>query len=194
MFKLPPVYLPVLLLLIATVGCGPSQAPPTASSGGDAVGHDHDGHDHGDGDGHDDGAHGHEGHDHESLGPNGGHVLVVGDEAYHVEWMHDDESGKVTAILLDSEMKNEVATTSDVVTITVTIGDGEPRTYRLAAIDQSDDTPPKASRFELTEPALTTALGIGEGVQVVLHVEIDDQVFDVPIEHEAHDDHAGHNH
>ena len=196
MFKLPPIYLSILLLLIATVGCGPNQAPPTASSGGDAVGHDHDGHDHSadEGEGHDHDAHGHEGHDHEALGPNGGHVLVVGDEAYHVEWMHDDESGTVTAILLDSEMRNEVATKADFLTITVTIGDGEPRTYRLAAVDQSDDTPPKTSRFELTEPALTTALGIGEGVRVVLHVEIDDQVFDVPIEHEAHDDHAGHNH
>jgi hypothetical protein len=188
MFKLNPVYLSLLVLLVATIGCGPSANPGSGSPGSDAVSDDHSGHDH-DHEGHD-----HEGHDHEALGPNGGHILVVGEEAYHIEWMHDDESGKVTAILLDREMKDEVPTTADVMTIEVTIGDGEPRTYELAAVDQSEDTPPKASRFELTEPALITALGIGEGVQVVLGVEIDGETFDVPIEHEAHDEHAGHNH
>ncbi len=191
MFKLRLIYLPVLLTLIATIGCGPGQDSPTTPNADADVGDSsHDGHDH---DAHDDG-HDHDGHNHEALGPNGGHVLVVGDEAYHVEWIHDDKAGKVTAILLDSEIKDEVTTSAEVVTIEVTIGSAEPREYELLAVDQSDDTPPRASRFELTEPALITALGIGEGVQVVLGVEIDGQAFSVPIEHEAHDEHAGHQH
>ena len=182
MTTLQTIHLSVLLALVAVLGCGPDQDPT----------HDHDtdsGEAHTSHAGGDDDAHA--GHDHAALGPNEGHVVVLGDEEYHIEWLHDDDAGKITAILLDGEMKEEVTTTAEVVTVEVTIGDAEPRKYDLLAVDRSDDEPPRASRFELTEPALVTALMMGEGVQVVLHVDVDGQTYSAPVEHEAD---CGHDH
>lgn len=163
-----------LLALVAVMGCGPQDPAhdPDTDTGGAQTSHT----------GHDDRA---------ALGPNEGHVVVLGDEEYHLEWLHDDDAGKVTAILLDGEIKEEVTTTAEVVTVEVTIGDAEPLKYDLLAVNRSDEEPPRASRFELTEPALITALKIGEGVKVVLHVQVDDQTYSVPVEHEAD---CGHNH
>ena len=179
MTKTQAARLSVLLALVAVLGCGPAQDPthdPDADTGGAHTGHDHDAH---------------AGHDHAALGPNEGHVVVLGDEEYHIEWLHDDDAGKFTAILLDGQMKDEVTTAAEVVTVEVTIGDAEPIKYDLPAVNRSDEQPPRASRFELTEPALITALKIGEGVKVVLHVQVDDQAYSVPLEHEAD---CGHNH
>ncbi len=172
MTKKQTTRLSVLLALVAVLGCGPQDAAhdPDTDTGGAHAGHDHDAH---------------AGHDHAALGPNEGHVVVLGDEEYHLEWLHDDDAGKVTAILLDDEIKEEVTTTAEVVTVEVTIGDAEPLKYDLLAVNRSDEEPPRASRFELTEPALITALKIGEGVKVVLHVQVDDQTYSVPVEHEA---------
>jgi hypothetical protein len=174
------VHTGVLLVLAVVWGCGPAPTE-TAHEHSDgthaAAGHAGHDHDHGD-------------HDHESLGPHEGHVLELGEEQYHAEWLHDDETGKVTVILLDSEIEEEVGTTAESVTISVAIGQSDQRQYVLPAVNRSDEDPPKASRFELVEPALITALQIGEGVEAVLQVEIDGQTFSATIEHEAH----GHEH
>jgi hypothetical protein len=163
--------LPLSFVLLVALGCGSQPAPdpaPGANSHTDA--HDHS----------------QCAHNHEELGPNGGHVLMLGEEQYHAEWVHDDEAGKVTVILLDAEAKEEVNTTAEAVTIDVKVLDAEPRQYSLAATNRNEEDPPRASRFELTEPALITAMKIGEGVEAVLNVEIDGQPFSASIEHEAH--------
>jgi hypothetical protein len=182
MTKLQAARFFVLFLAFTVIGCSPGQDPNTDRDADSGDAHtSHDGHDH----------EAHAGHDHAALGPNEGHVVVLGDEEYHIEWLHDDDAGTVTAILLDGEMKEEVSTTADVVTVEVTIGDAEPRKYELPAVNRSDDQSPRASRFELTEPALITALKLGEGVKVVLHVEVDGKTYSAPVEHEAD---YGHNH
>src|SRR5688500_14491837 len=41
--------------------------------------------------------HGHaHAHSHADEGPNGGHLIELGNEEYHGEWLHDDDSGKLT--------------------------------------------------------------------------------------------------
>ena len=57
-------------------------------------------------------------HDHAHHGPHHGHLMEIGDEAYHAEWTHD-ESGKVTFYILDSDAKKEVPIAADEITIDV---------------------------------------------------------------------------
>jgi hypothetical protein len=56
--------------------------------------HDHAGHDH---------AHGH-GHDH--VAPHGGTLVVLGDEAFHLELVRDAEAGRLTVYVLDAHAEN----------------------------------------------------------------------------------------
>lgn len=167
-------------LLLGGCSAGSSDVtPPTPADSHDDHGHDH-GHSHG------------HGHDHESLGPNGGHVLAFGDEEFHAEWIHDDESGKLTVILLDKDAKQEITTSAESVTIEVKIGDSPSREYVLPAlVGEAPDA--GNSRFEVTKPPLITALKIGEGVEVTMHVELDGKPFSAKIEHHDHS-HHGHHH
>jgi hypothetical protein len=168
----------VFAMAMFTTGCGSKPKPPAVVG---PAAHDHSGHDHG--------------HHHEhATGPNGGHIVELGEEQYHAEWLHDDATGKVTIILLDGEMKKEVPTAAEAATITVTIGDGEPKVYSLPAVVAAEPATEGSgtSRFELIEPALITALTIGEGATAVLSIEIEGQPYSAKIEHHAHD--HGHKH
>lgn len=73
-------------LFAAVVGCGqPEQKPPVAKPDP-----------HGE----------HEEHHH--PGPHGGLVAAIGDHQNHLEWTHDEKSGKVQLIVLDADKKKEV--------------------------------------------------------------------------------------
>jgi len=151
--------------LLVMFGCEP---PAQSTSTGTA--HDH-GHDHGH-------------HDHADEGPNGGHLIELGDEQYHAEWLHDDDSGKVEVIILDGTAKQEVPVAADVVTITVDV-EGDQH-YALEPTNAENGL---ASRFEIVAPDLVTALKLGDGVEVTLDIEIDGTPFSSTIEHLDHDGH-----
>src|SRR5260221_6394376 len=98
-------------------------------------------------------AHDHE-HDHAHHGPHNGHLMEIGDEEYHAEWTHD-ESGKVTFYILDGEAKKEVPIAAEEIVIDVKIGDHQPVTYRLAAINPMDG---KSATFEIIDKQLLGVL------------------------------------
>ena len=155
-------------LPLAMIGCGPQPAGNKT----DEHGHDHD-HDHG--------------HDHAAHGPHEGHVLELGEEEYHAEWTHDDDSGKVTVYLFDHEIKQPAPTTAETVVIKVKVGETE-KEYLLEAIDRTTGEMPTATQFELVDKTLGTAL-ITEGTDATLAVEIGGKPYTAKIEHEDHDDH-----
>lgn len=166
-------------------GCNP---PPPSSTGGSGTtdSHDHDGHDH---TGHD------HAHDHAHHGPHGGDIMAIGEEQYHAEWTHDEE-GKITFYILDAEAKKEVPIAAEKVTIDVKIGDKDPITYELLAVNPSADEK-KTSQFEITDKEL---LGVIEGltpeakVSATLNVDINGTPFSQKIEKEAHDHDHAHEH
>jgi len=158
-----------ILVLLLVVGCQqpPSPPPPAARDV-----HQHEGE-------HD--------HDHGALGPHGGHVLVLGDEKYHAEWTHDDKNGEIVIYLLDADIKEDVATEAELITIATTIRD-EIQTYELAADNQGQADPPRASRFKITNPNLLTALKqAGSGVDAQVRVVIDGSLFRGTFENHDHD-------
>ena len=148
-----------ILALFLVLGCQESPSPPPSGPGEGQHPEDHHDHDHG------------------ALGPHGGHVLVLGDEQYHAEWTHDDKSGEIAIYLLDADIKEDVATTAELITIATTIRE-ETQTYELAADNQDQADPPRASRFKTTNPNLLTALKqAGSGVDAQVRVVIDGSLF-----------------
>lgn len=157
-------------------GCNP-QAPSSTNGSGATT----------DGDAHD---HDHAGHDHAHHGPHDGDIMMIGDEEYHAEWTHD-EKGKVTFYILDAEAKNEVPIAAERITIDVKIGEKDPATYELLAVNPSGDEM-KTAQFEIVDTNLEGALEfLSKGVVATLSVEIDGKPYQQKIEKEAHDhDHA----
>ncbi len=130
-------------------------------------------------------AHQHHGHAHSHAenGPHDGHLVEVGDEQYHIEWLHDDESGLVTVYVLDSEMEKEVPIEAPSLTIERTIGD-ETKRYELMPVDAESGS---TARFETTDKALIEALKLaGQGVEAKLFIDIGGQSFVADFKHEPH--------
>ncbi|MGE0759630.1 MAG: hypothetical protein AB7F89_04395 [Pirellulaceae bacterium] len=167
-------------------GCNsaPSGPPPDALP--ESV-HDHDdhGHDHG----HD---HAHA-HGHPETGPNGGHLVEFETEEFHAEWLHDDDSGKLTIFILDGPAKAVVPISADHVTIEKTIGD-KTESYQLAATDRpAGET--KGAKFEIVDKPLIEALKTaGQGVEARLTVDIEGRTFAGKFEHQDHGHSHGHKH
>ena len=133
-------------------------------------------------------------HSHAEEGPHGGHVVVLGDEAYHAEWLHDDASGQVTVFLLAADGKTDVRTTADALRIEVAIA-GAARQHALAAADRDQSVPATASRFEILDKPLVEALkAAGQGVDATIVVEIAGATYRGAIEHHEHGDAHGHAH
>ncbi len=128
--------------LTSLAGCEPAATPPTKTSpegasqpkSADA----HDDHDHD--------------HDHDHDAPHGGALVVVGDEAAHVEFVLDKETGKLTAYVLDDHAHEAVAVKHAELKIAVTIEkEGvefpEAKEVTLTAVDAKDGA---ASEFVAT--------------------------------------------
>lgn len=182
------------LALVACGGLAGCGGGDTSTGGGSSAtsAHDDHGHDHGDGHAHDDHgsgekAHDHA-HDHAAHGPHGGHIIELGEEEYHAEWKHDDESGKVTFYILDAEMKKEVPITASELVIETKVGENG-KEYKLAAVNPSEDFVPKASQFELEDKGLIVVLQAAghEGTEATLKVQINDKPYSAKIEHWGHD-------
>jgi hypothetical protein len=136
--------------------------------------------------GHSHGDHDHD-HDHGHGGAKGGHVMELGNEEYHVEWLDDEATGKIDVYVLDKDMKSLKVDTEKVV-IKTKVGDTA-KDYDLEPVDQTDG---KTDHFQTTDKTLVTILTtIGEATSATLDVTINGKPYSQAFEkHEEH----GHNH
>ena len=105
----------------------------------------------------------------------------MGEEEYHIEWTHDDDSGTVTIYVLDAEMKKVVKADSAKISTKIK----EPKNYDLEPVEQDGD-----SFFELKDGSLLATLStVGEGVSATIEVVIDGKTFT-----QAFTEHSGHKH
>lgn len=131
-------------------------------------------------------SHEHDHHHHDDHGPNGGHVLELGEEEYHAEWIYDEESGNVKIIILDGEMKKEVPIAATEVLIETKVA-GKDNAYKLAASNPTAGEKPTATRFEIEDKALVTALkAAGKGVTANFKADINGKLYSAKIEHHDH--------
>ena len=172
---------------VLLAGCGGSGGG-TAGAGKSGTGKANDAHDHA---GHDHAGHDHGGHSHAAHGPHGGHILEIGDEEYHAEWTHDDDSGLITVYVLDSSMKKEVPIPAKEIVIATKVA-GKEHSYSLAAVNPSEGDEPKSAMFQLDDKALVVALQAAgtPGTSATLKLEIGGKPFSV----EFKKDEGGHKH
>jgi len=125
-------------------------------------------------------------HDHSAEGPHGGHILALGEEAFHLEWLHDD-SGKLTFFLLDDHAKADVTTSASKITIKTTVKE-ELTSTDIPSIDQNADS---HHQFQIVNPVLLQQLElVGHGVTAQVIILIDDVPFTGEFEHMEHDGHV----
>jgi len=133
------------------------------------------------------------GHSHAAPGPEGGHILEIGDEEYHVEWIHDeDEPGVITFVVRDAMAKEEVPIAADKLIVEFTTGPEGAQLSRevdIPGVGQNADNP-KTARFELNDRIAVQNILSGEDVTAVLKLSIDGKQYEKEIEHHAH----GHGH
>jgi hypothetical protein len=163
----------VLACLIAGCGRTSSTLPTDQADGG---GHSHD-------------------LTHGQVGPHGGHLVELGDGQYHAEWLHEDETGRITLIILDDKPEDEVAIAAKQVLVDIGVG-GRRKSYPLEAVHTAEEEEKmKTSRFEIVSEELLVALKVGEGVSAILRVDVGGKTLTGQIEHHAHeDDGHGHHH
>ena len=158
------------LFSIFILACGPDASAPS-NDGSESANRSHD-----------------HGHDHGSEGPHGGHILGLGDEEFHLEWLHN-ESGKLTFYLLDAAAKADVSTAAKSIAITTTIID-ETATVTLNTTTPDGD---EHNKFEAIDPVLLERLKlVGHGVAASASVQIDGKQYTGEFEH--HDHGHGHSH
>jgi hypothetical protein len=129
-----------VVITLFVYGCGGS-APKTAH-------HDHD---------HD--------HDHAAPGPHGGHLIELGDEAFHGELTHNDPTHKVTVYLLDGAAKATPAATDLPAEVKLTvIHDKKPNDFTLK---KSAD-----GQYDVVDESLCTVIGGDFDVEITLAATI----------------------
>lgn len=132
-------------------------------------------------------AHDHHDHNHEAPGPHGGHLIELGDEAYHGELTHDDPTHKVTVYLLDgaattTPLSSELPTA---VTLSFTVeGKSKPIDYTLT---KSAD-----GRYDVTDEVLCTVLASEADLSAELRATIAGKEYSGTLEHHAHEGHHHH--
>lgn len=173
-------------LFALSAGCGATQAP-TSTAKAHTTGeekharHDHDADDH----------HDHDHHDHAELGPHGGQLVELGEEEFHAEIIHNDDTHAVSVYVLDGRAEDTVAIAAPSVTIEVDAG-GASRRFSLPAVHLGQDDATRTFCFEAVDEALCEALD-EEGSKSIVSVEIDGKSFSGAFAH-AHDHEHDHAH
>lgn len=75
-------------------------------------------------------------HGHEHIAPHGGEIVVLGNEAFHLELVHDRAAGRLTLYVLDGHMENFIRLPVPSLKLTCTI-DGKEQRLTLAAVAQA---------------------------------------------------------
>jgi hypothetical protein len=148
-----------------TAGSGSSPSPPIVDA--------HAGHNHGS-------------HSHPSEGPHHGDLVELGDEEYHAELVHDDQS--VTIYILNGAADQQVPIEATEITVN-TKQAGNPKQFKLDASPEQDDPAGKSSRFVSHESDLVSHID-EDGADHRLVLTIDGKSYRGEITHA----HEGHNH
>ena len=132
----------------------------------------------------------HAGHDHSAKGPHEGHLVELGKEEFHAEWLDDDDSGKVSVWILDSTAKKTVPISAESIKISVSIGASkETKDYELAAVDRTPGDKPTAFKFEIVSKELVGQLDTPKQTSPKISIDLNGTPFIGKIE-----EHAGHEH
>jgi hypothetical protein len=135
-------------------------------------------------------------HHHPEHGPNGGHVAILGDHAYHAELVFDETSRNVTINLLDHDMAK--ATPVADATLTLKLEGAEPIAFEASPVE--GEPAGQTSRFTLAGDKLPEAVKTEDDLHGTLDLTVAGKSNTGSVAHHddhGHDDHAhedGHDH
>ena len=129
---------------------------------------------------------------HPTEGPHGGHLIELGNEEYHAELLHDEQTHTVTVHLLDAAGKQPVAAGQPEIIIQL-LQDGQFVSYTLKAVPEEGDAAGTASEFQTVDEALCDALSHEDEIRGRLQATVGEGQYTGTIEHSGHD-HEGHGH
>ena len=90
------------------------------------------------------------GHSHDHHAPHGGTAVVLGEEAYHLEFVHTPETGTLTAYLLDGHMEDFIRTSAATFDVIAQVGnETRPLTFRAVSNPSTGETVGDTSQFEV---------------------------------------------
>ncbi|TWU39858.1 hypothetical protein Q31b_31730 [Novipirellula aureliae] len=127
-------------------------------------------------------------HVHPTEGPHHGSLIELGNEEYHAELVHDEDS--VTIYILNGPATEAVPIDAKEVTINL-LHDGTPEQFKLAASADAADPSGKSSRFSLSDAELVGHID-DESAAPKLMVTINGTPYRGELAHDH--DHAGHDH
>jgi hypothetical protein len=138
------------------------------------------------------------GHDHDHAhahGPNGGHLIELGDEEYHAELVFDEKTRATKLFILGPDAKTPVAIAAEGLTLHLDIG--EKHTHlELVPAPAEGDPEGKSSCFAIAGEAVPAELDSEEKFEGHFDVEINGKPYEGEITHgagHAHD-HTDHDH
>ncbi len=132
----------------------------------------------------------HASHDHPTEGPHQGDLIELGNEEYHAEIIHDEDTGTVTIYILNGSATEQVPIDTPEVAINAK-REGNPEQFKLAASPDTGDPQDQSSRFVSTDKKLAQALD-EEGGDPRLVLTINGKSYRGTISHNHA--HGGHDH
>ncbi|WP_186776382.1 hypothetical protein [Rubripirellula reticaptiva] len=135
-------------------------------------------------------------HSHPSEGPHHGTLVELGNEEFHAEVIHDNNS--VTIYVLDSSATKAVPIDASELTINL-MHDGTPEQYKLAATPDDADPNGKSSRFTIADAELVGHIDDDTAApKLTLTINGTPYRGEIKHDHDGHDhgghDHSGHDH
>jgi hypothetical protein len=115
-------------------------------------------------------------HEHDHKAPHGGVLLETGDEAAHLEIVHDAKAGKLTIYVLDSDPEKALAI-KDAPKIKLKTDKGN-KELETKAVDAKDGA---ASQYEVTDDALKT-----DPLKGRISVNVKDKKYNIDIKEDGH--------
>jgi hypothetical protein len=107
---------------------------------------------------------------HEHKAPHGGTAIELGEEAFHLELVKED-TGRLSAYVLDGEMENFIRIASPTFEIVTTVaGQPRPLTFRAIASTATGETVGQTSHFEAEADWIKSTPGF-DGVLTRLEVK-----------------------
>lgn len=138
-------------------------------------------------------------HEHAHVhGPNGGHVLELGDlgnEELHAEIAMDSASRKISVYLLDEAVKSAKPVENGVMSLALAV-DGKETVLEMTAAPLEGETDGKSSRFELAGDKVPAAMSDLEALAGKLTLKVGDKDLTTSLkeEHDHDHGHEGHAH
>lgn len=127
-------------------------------------------------------------HAHPSEGPHHGALVELGNEEFHAEIVHTNDT--VTIYILDSSASNAVPIDAQDVTINV-VHENQPEQFKLTASPEASDGSGKSSRFALQDSELVQHLDSPSATPKLM-ITINGTPYRGEVHHDH--DHAGHDH